>query len=477
LGLAFAWIIIKAFVAAVPPYWLQPENEIKLSLQVLFFTLGTTLISGLFFGCAPGWQMARVDLNTSLKRGGHSGIGSASRRLGRALIVCEFALALTLLAGAGIVIHGFWDHSHLDLGVRTDHVLTFGLPVTPQRFARGEPITAFYKRVVDKIEAVPGVYRASAVLGLPLWGGIHLPFQIVGNPASDKNHLLFASLRLVTPGFFETLGVQVVKGRRFTEDDRANGPRVAMVNEKLVASFLKGKDPLGQSVLVSQFFAGAHELPPPVEWQVVGVFRNIENGERFGGEKVAEILFPFAQYPWPTPILAVRTAGDPDHMLRGIASAVQSIDPNLPLTNVQTMEHVVGTVLARERFDAVLYGGFSGLALLLAGVGIYGVMAFIVSQRTREIGLRVALGAGKPVIIRSVLWEGMKTACAGLFLGLGGAYFAGRILRATLYGTGGIDVPALLIVGFVLLAAALLACFIPATRASTVDPAVVLRSE
>jgi putative ABC transport system permease protein len=175
--------------------------------------------------------------------------------------------------------------------------------------------------------------------------------------------------------------------------------------------------------------------------------------------------------------MAVRTGGEPVQMRKSIASAVHLVDPNLPLTDVKTMEAIVGTGLARERFDALLYGSFSGLALLLAGVGIYGVMAFIVSQRTREIGLRVALGAGKRTIIQAILWEGMKTACAGLALGLVGAFFAGRVLRSTLYGTAAIDLPALLIVGFVLLAAALLACLIPATRASTVDPAVVLRSE
>jgi putative ABC transport system permease protein len=281
----------------------------------------------------------------------------------------------------------------------------------------------------------------------------------------------------VTPGFFETFGVGVLKGRRFNENDRANGSRVVMVNEKLAASFLKGKDPLAQSVLVSQFSPGAHQVPPPVAWQIVGVFRNIENGNRLGGENVAEVLAPFSQYPWPMPQLAVRTANDPEHMRKSIAAAVQLVDPNLPLTNVKTMEEIVSSVLPGERFDAALYGSFSGLTLLLAGVGIYGVMAFIVSQRTREIGLRVALGAGKLTIIRSVLWEGMKVAGVGLALGLGGAYLSGRVLRATLFGTGAMDVPALLIVGFVLLAAALLACFIPATRASTVDPAVVLRSE
>jgi putative ABC transport system permease protein len=304
-----------------------------------------------------------------------------------------------------------------------------------------------------------------------------LPFQIVGDPTAERNHPSITSVRLVTPGFFETFGVRILKGRRFTEDDRANSPRVVMVNEKLAASFLKGRDPLSQSVLVSQISPSIRQLPPAVEWRVVGVFRNIENGREFGGEKMAEILAPFAQYPWPVPALAVRTASDPEHMRRSIAAAVQSIDSNLPLTNVRTMDQIVHLGLAGERFDAALYGSFSGLTLLLAGVGIYGVMAFIVSQRTREIGLRVALGAGKLTIIRSVMWEGMKVACVGLALGLGGAYLSGRVLRATLFGTGAMDVPALLIVGFVLLAAALLACFIPATRASTVDPAVVLRSE
>jgi putative ABC transport system permease protein len=477
LGLSFAWMILKGFVAAVPAYWLQPENEIKLSFPVLLFTLATTLVCGLFFGCAPGWQMARVDLNASLKRGGQAGIGGGGRQLGRLLIVGEFALALTLLAGAGVAIHSFWNHTHLDLGIRTEHVLTFDLPVNVKHLGEGEQATKFYKQVVERIEAVPGVYRASAVLGLPLWGEIRLPFQIVGAPPADRNHPLVTQIRLVTPGFFDTFGVRVLRGRRFTEGDRANGPRVVMLNEKLAAGFFKGRDPLRQSLLVSQFSVGIRQPLPPVEWQVVGVFRDIENGQKFGGENMAEILAPFDQFPWPTPTVAVRTASDPEHIRRSISAAIQTLDPNMPLTNVKTMDQIVGIGLAGERFDALLYGSVSALALLLAGVGIYGVMAFVVSQRTREIGLRVALGAGKLTIIQSVLWEGMKVAIAGLILGLGGAYLSGRVLRATLFDTGAMDLPALLVVGLVLLAAALLACFIPATRAATVDPAVVLRSE
>jgi putative ABC transport system permease protein len=475
LGVYLAWMMIDAIMRFVPVNMLPSEADARISVPVLLFTIAATMLAGLLFGCAPAWQASRLDLNDVMKQGGRAGVGR--RGLRRALVVVEFALALTLLAGGGLALRSFWNLTRVDLGVRTERVLTFFLPAPQSRFSEPGQVTPYFRQLLERIEAVPGVESAAVTTGMPTRGaGFGMGFTIVGAPPVDPASRPGAGFNMVTPGYFETFGVRVVKGRHFTELDTGSSARVAMVNEHFVNRYFPGVDPLMQRIAVDQLVPGSLKIGPPVEWRIVGVIHNIRNGQGLR-EDYPEIYVPFWQSSWPQASVAVRTAGDPAGMTRSIAAAVNSIDPDLPLAGVKTMDQHVGEVLAVDRFGMVLYGSFAGLALLLAAVGIYGVMAFAVAQRTQEFGVRMTLGARSANILSMVLREGGTLAFIGLVFGLGGAYLVGRAMRTTLYGVGAFDAGAFSAAAFVLFVAALLACYFPARRAGNVDPMVALRCE
>jgi putative ABC transport system permease protein len=265
-------------------------------------------------------------------------------------------------------------------------------------------------------------------------------------------------------------------GRGFTEQDSENSPRVAIVNEAFAKKYLSGIDPLQQRLLIERVLPGQGKIESAVEWQIVGVSRNIRNGD-IHGDGFPEIAVPFAQSPWPEANIVVRTARDPGAMNRMLANAVHSVNAKVALQQVRTMDDIVDESLVTDRFATSLFGGFAAVALLLAAVGIYGVMAFAVAQRTHELGLRIALGARHDDVIHLVLREGLALAGVGLVIGLFGAYAAGRALGGLLYGVGSLDVPAIAAVAITLLTAALVACYIPARRAAGVDPMTALRYE
>ena len=289
---------------------------------------------------------------------------------------------------------------------------------------------------------------------------------------------------MVTPEYFETFGIRLVRGRALTADDGPSAQRVAVVNERFVKRFLEGRDPLGQRVAMAEFVPGTPGLGsgaavpgPPTEWHIVGVFRDVSNVERFGDPEAPQIYVPFAQSPWPQVMAAVRAATNPAALQQSLAAAVQAVDPELPLTDVRTMDQIVAERLAPDRLNIALYGGLAALALVLAALCIYGVMAYTVAQRTPEIGLRMALGAEQAEVRLQILGEGLTLVASGLVLGLLGAYALGRAMQSTRYGTGALSLPVLLAVGLVLLGAALVACYVPARRASAVDPMIALRQE
>jgi len=475
LRVYLAWLMIDVIMKFVPVNMLPYEANVRISVPVLLFTIAATKLAGLLFGCAPAWQVSRLELSEVMKQGGRAGTGR--RGLRRALVVVEFALALTLLAGGGLALRSFWNLTRVDLGVRTERVLTFFLPTPQSRFSEPSQVAPYYRQLLEKIEAVPGVDKAAVTTGMPTRGaGFGMAFTIVGAPPVDPAARPGAGFQMVTPGYFETFGIRVVKGRHFTEQDTAGGARVAMVNENFANRYFPNVDSLTQRIAVDELTPGSLKIGPPVEWRIVGVFHNVRNGQGLR-EDYPEIYVPFWQSAWPQASVAVRTAGDPAGMTRSIAAAVNSIDPDLPLAGVKTMDQHVGEVLAVDRFGMVLYGSFAALALLLAAVGIYGVMAFAVTQRTHEFGVRMALGAGASNILSMVLREGGTLAFIGLVFGLGGAYLVGRAMYSTLYGVSALDIDAFGAAAVVLLVAALLACYVPARRASKVDPMTALKCE
>jgi putative ABC transport system permease protein len=355
-------------------------------------------------------------------------------------------------------------------------VLTFSLPVPQAKLTQPGQMVSFYQQLLERVESLPGVSHAEVATGMPLQGpGFGMPFTIAGKPVSDPSTRPGAGFAMVTPGYFQTFGIQLVKGRGFTDQDIAGRVRVAVVNEALVKKYFPDVDPLTQRLIVEDLIPGVTKLGPPVEWQIVGVVRNVRNGIRNDG--FPEIDVPFWQSPWPQVGMAVRTTGDPIAMSKSIAAAVHSLDPDLALANVKPMDQLRDESLMTDRFTSLLYVSFAGVALLLATIGIYGVMAFAVAQRTHEIGLRMALGASRDHVLGLILKEGIMLAAVGLGLGLVGACFVGRAMRGLLYGVGTIDVAAFSVVAAAMLTAALVACYVPANKAAKVDPMVALRYE
>jgi putative ABC transport system permease protein len=477
LGVISAAWLLQALLAVIPRGMLPSEADPQLSVPVLLFALLTTTICGLLFGSAPAWQASRVDLNDTLKQSGRASAGSGRGRLRQALVVAELALAVISLAGAGLAIHSFWNRTHVDLGVRTDSTLTFSLPVTRERLNSPQRIEGFYRDLLDRLRTVPRVMHASVSTGLPVQGTPFAgPFHLAGTPACDTTTCPTTSIRMVTPDFLQTFGGTIVRGRSFTDNDRAGSVRVALVSQHFVDRYLREVDPLDQRMELND--PGGPPTPAPqIEWQIVGVYHTINNSQELGDESRPEVMLPFWQSPWLDAAVAVRTAGNPDSLRQDVAAAVRTIDPDLPLVSVRTMTEIVGERLASDRLNAALYGGLATVGLLLAAVGVYGVMAFTIVQRTPEIGVRMALGAGQAHVRREILREGAALCAGGLILGLVGAYALGRAMQSTLFGTGPMNVPVLLAVSVVLMTSALLACYVPARRASALDPMIALRQQ
>ena len=477
LGVGLGAGLLRLILSIVPDGILPSEANFQLDLHVLAVAVAATTFAGLLFGCAPAWYASRVDPGESLKDGGRSGTGAGSHKLRRGLITGEFALALSLLAGAGLAIHSFWNLTRVDLGVRTDHVLTFGLTQPRGRFNNPEQMNVYNQQILSAIRSVPGVSAVATVTGMPLRGTSDgMPFTLVGGPTYvDPSQRPGAGFQSVSPDYYETFGIQVLKGRAFTDQDTASSVRVAMVNEEFASRFLKGMDPLQQRVSIEQIIPGLPKLGPAVEWQIVGIFHNVRYGDF--RDNYPEVDVPFAQSLSPNATIGVRTAEDPGAMTKTIAAAVHSVDPQIALASLRTLDQVKKESLAEDRFTMVLFAGFAAVALLLAAVGVYGLMAFSVSQRTQEIGLRLALGAGRQGVIWLILKEASLLAAIGLGIGLAGSVLVGRTMRTTLYGVGAMDFSVIVSVAVILFLTALLASYLPARRAAAIDPMQALRTD
>jgi putative ABC transport system permease protein len=477
LGVGVGYAMLQGLIAAMPPNTLPNEADLRLNLPILLFTLVATTVAGLLAGSAPAWYASRVDPGESLKEGGRTGTSVAKHRLRRVLVIGEFALALALLAGAGLAIHSFWNLTRVDLGIQTDHVLTFSLPVPDSRSKDPARITAYYRDILAHIDAVPGVSHATVMTGYPLHGaGFGMPFTLAGGTTyADPSQRPGAGFGMVTPDYVSTLGIHMVKGRSVSEQDTADSVKVVMVNESFAKKYLQGKDPLRQRVVVEQLIPGVQKLGPGIEWQIVGVYQDVHAADRH--DRLEEMLVPFWQIPWTQATVSVRTAEDPAAMQTTIAAAVHAVDPQIALAEPKTLDQIREESLSDERFTLILFGCFAVVALFLATLGIYGVVAFSVAQRAHEIAVRMALGATRNRVLALVVKEGTVLAAIGLGLGLIGAYFVGRAMQSMLFDVRALDVTAFSAVALILLASALLACYLPARRAASVEPMRVLRNE
>jgi predicted permease len=373
-------------------------------------------------------------------------------------------------------LHSFWNLTRVDLGVRTDHVLTFRLVQPEGRFQNPEQMYSYNQEMLSALRSVSGVSSAASATGMPLrFHSDGLTLKVVGQTYATISQQPGAGFQSISPDYFKTFGIRMIQGRTFTEQDTATSVRVAIVNEEFASRFLKGMDPLQQRLLIQQLIPGSPQIGPEVEWQIVGICHNVRYGDF--RDQNPEINVPFAQSLSPNVTIGVRTAEDPAAMSRTIAAAVHSVDSQIALANLRTMDQVREESLGEDRYTMILFAGFAAVALLLAAVGIYGLMAFAVSQRTQEIGLRLALGSGKLRVIWLILKEASLLAAIGLGIGLVGSILVGRTMRTTLYGVAALDFAVIVSVAVLLFCTALLASYLPARRAAAIDPMHALRTD
>jgi putative ABC transport system permease protein len=475
LGLSLAFGILKALVAFAPQE-IPRLNAIGIDPWALGFTLLLSVLTGVIFGFAPALQASRPDLNATLKEGGTGATGGASRhRLRGLLVVAEVSMALVLLIGAGLLLKSFTRLRETKLGFNPDRVLTASVTLPEADYTTGARMKAYYQQSLARLAARPEAQAVGVVNSLPLGNtgfGVQGGLTVEGEPAERPD--VIASKLAASGGYFRALGVPLLKGRAFDDRDTADSPGVVIVSESLARSLWPNADALGKRINIG--FGGE-------TWrEVVGVVGDVRQRE-LGAPPAMALYQPYQQVSerlrWllSEMTFVTRAAAEPQSFVASLRSELQSVDRELPLHNVATMGQVVSKSVADPRFYTLLLGSFSALALTLAAAGIYSVISYSVTQRTHEIGVRIALGAQSGAILRLVVRQGMALTLAGLAIGLGGAFALTRVLSEFLYQVGVTDPATFALLPLLLAAVAALACWIPARRATKVDPLVALRRE
>ena len=471
LGLLLAAWGTRALVA-INADNIPRAREIGVDGRVLLFTFGLSVATGLLFGLLPALQAARADLSRPLKEGGRGIAGGVGGRLTSLLVLVEVAVALVLLVGAGLLLKSFSQLGSVPPGFDPRGVMTLNLQLPESTYAEEEAQARFFRELLPKISALPGVEHAGTGFPLPLsGGGFFLAFLVDGRPAPEPAAVPSSGIRMVSPGYLEAMSIPLVRGRTITAADDQGAERVVLVNQKLAASIFAGEEVLGKRIT---FGDPAAEDP---KWRtIVGIVGDVRHAE-LDEEPGNETYVPVLQMPQPRTTIVARTAGDPGALSGPLRAAVQELDPSLPVFKVQTLEQVVAGSLAEPRLNTVLLAAFSLLALVLAAVGVYGVISYSVAQRTHEMGLRMALGASMRDVRKLVLGQGMRVVLAGVVMGLALAFLATKLLASLLYGVSSRDPLTFVLVPLVLAAVALVASWVPARRATRVDPVVALKYE
>lgn len=466
LGTALAWWSVRALRAANPDF-LPRVDAIQVDTTALLFTLGCAMLTGLIFGIAPALTAVRGNTQESLKEGGRSIAGGARQGLRRALVVAEVALSLILLVGAGLLLKTFWNLTRVNVGFEPRGLMSTQLGLTDERYPKPEDRAQFLRQVLENVRAIPGVESAAGGTGTPLMGWSDTYFTIQGRPPLPGGEKMNAVFRTVTAGYFGTIGSRIVKGREFSQQDTATSPKVVVVNESFARQFLPNEEPLGKVLNI--------DVGEPFLAEIVGVVTGAR--QNIAQEPQPEITIFADQQPLWRPTLIIRAAGNAASVATAVRAAVWSVDKEQTLSEFVTMEQRVDRSTAREEFSATLLGIFAGVALALAAIGLYGVIAYSVAQRTHEIGVRIALGAQGRDVLAMILRSGMLLATIGVAAGLAGAWALTRWMQQVLFGVTPTDPATFAGVAALMLAVALLACWIPARRATRVSPLVALRYE
>ena len=446
-------------------------SEVGIDGRVMVFTLIVSMLTAILFGLIPALQTSKIDLQGALKEGGR-GSTAGSPLIRRALVVVEVALALVLLIGAGLMIKSFIRLQNVDPGFDTRNVLTAEVSLPTFKYRDKAQISSFFQQVIEQIKNAPGVESVGGITGLPLTGtGWTGSFNIEGRPVAPGQAEPHSAFRAITPDYFEAMKIPLIDGRFFSERDVEGSNRVVIIDRTLAEHFFPGENPLGKRV---EFGMAGPDGP---KWrEIVGVVGSIRH-RRLDAEIKDHIYFPQTQVPQSIMSLVVRTSTDPESATSVIRGAVASVDKDQPIHRVMTMEQVRSDSVSNKRLSMLLLTIFAGVALVLASVGIYGVMSYSVSERTHEIGIRMALGAKAADVLKLVVGQGMALALAGVVIGVAAALLLTRFMQSLLFGVTATDATTFMLISVLLAGVALLACYLPARRATKVDPMVALRYE
>jgi putative ABC transport system permease protein len=480
-GLLLALWGTSALTAAIPTT-LPRAAEIGIDYRVLLFTLGISLLTGLIFGLAPAWQASKPNLNESLKEGGRVS-ADAGHYVRRLLVISEVALALVLLIGAGLMIRSLLHLRSISPGINPKNVLTMKIPLLPSTYNEAAKIRNFYQQLLERTNGVSGVEAAGITADMPLTGAeSQVQFWLGGGARPAPDAMKAALFCPTSAGYAEAMGIQLLQGRFIGPRDLSDSPKVAVIDENLARGLFPNEDPVGKQLSIKGFF----KLPDLV-CEIVGVVNHVKHlGLDVDSQQKVQyqIYYPYTQVPdllLPKMVdnitLVARTQSDPMAIAPDVKNQVLALDKDQPVNNIRTMEQIVSTSIAQQRFSLLLLGIFAGIALTLAAVGVYGVMNYTVAQRTQELGIRMALGARPGDVLRLIVGQGMTLAVIGVALGLVAAFALTRLMASLLFGVSASDPATFMVVAILLVAVALAACFIPARRATKVDPMIALRYE
>ncbi|MEK6321114.1 MAG: ABC transporter permease [Acidobacteriota bacterium] len=446
-------------------------NEVRLDGRVLAFTLTVSLVSGIVFGLVPALQASKANLNDALKEGGRSGAESArGRRARNVLAVSEIALSFVLLIGAGLMLKSFFYLQQVNPGFNPARVLTLDLSLPSSKYPEGTPaVAAFYKQLLEQVATLPAVESVATIDSIPLTGSSVLSFAVEGRPLPPPDKVVDAEACVISPEYFHVLGIPLMKGRLFADQDAENAPAVTIINSTMARRYWPEEDPIGKRITL-----GDPQIGP---WlTIVGIVGDVHQ-EALESEPYPQMYSPFAQAQRRSMSLVVRASVEPLNLVPAVRSQIRALDKDQPLYNVRTLEQVLSYSVARPRFNVLLIGIFAVIAIVLAAVGIYSVVSYSVTQRTHEIGIRMALGAQTGEVLRLVIIQGMTVALIGVGLGLAAALVLTRLMSSLLFNVTATDPLVFFAISVVLVGVALGACLVPARRAMKVDPMVALRYE